>query len=393
LKITIFGLTVSSTWGNGHATFYRAILRALARLGHSVTFYERDQSQFARHRDLPESEEFGVRLYARWDAVRHAAVEEAKHSDVVLLGSHVPEGARIADAILALREPLRVFYEWDTPGTLERLTYGGLEYLRALQLPDFDLILSRTGGSSLSALEMDYGARMALPLFPCVDPEQFFRLPARPQLRCELSYVDGYSLEKQVQLESMVIAAAKQRPSWKFLLAGPPRPAGLAWPKRGQGGSKFPKNVRRVESMTREDRPALYSSSRLTLNLSGKAAAEWGFCPSSQLFEAAACGTPLLTTGFAGLESFFEPGVELLVAADAVDVIAGMERSDASLASMARRAHERTLDEHTGYHRALAMVAAFEQARAPRLLRAAQDAMQPAREMETRGLPPREDCA
>jgi spore maturation protein CgeB len=140
-----------------------------------------------------------------------------------------------------------------------------------------------------------------------------------------------------------------------FLLAGPLYPSAWEWSK----------NIRRVEHVPPADHAALYSSSRLTLNLTREAMAASGYCPSGRFFEAAACGTPIVTDWFEGLDSFFAPGREVLVAHNAEEVLQGLNLSDGDLLGMARRARERTLEEHTGYQRALTLLRAFEAARAP----------------------------
>ncbi len=207
--------------------------------------------------------------------------------------------------------PLRVFYDLDTPITLNRLAEGDLDYLRASQLPAFDLVFSWTGGGALVALERDFGVRMARPLFGCVDPDVY--RPVRPyaELRCELSYMGTYAADRQAKLESMFLEAARQRPSSRFLLAGSLYPPEWQWPA----------NVRRFEHVGPSDHPVLYCSSRLTLNLTRAEMAASGYCPSGRFFEAAACGAPIITDWFRGLDSFFEPGEEVLVASDTGDVL------------------------------------------------------------------------
>jgi spore maturation protein CgeB len=54
MKIVVFGLTISSSWGNGHATLWRGLCRALASRGHRVVFFERNVSYYAMNRDLHE---------------------------------------------------------------------------------------------------------------------------------------------------------------------------------------------------------------------------------------------------------------------------------------------------------------------------------------------------
>ncbi|HEX2599214.1 MAG TPA: glycosyltransferase, partial [Terriglobales bacterium] len=150
MKFTIFGLTLSSSWGNGHATPYRAILRALGAAGHQVTFYEKDVPYYAAHRDLPAPDFCELKLYRDWEQVRPEALESASDSDIVVNASYCPEGASIASEVLSLQRPLKIFYDLDTPVTLARFREGQtVEYVRAEQLREFDLVLSWTGGRAL----------------------------------------------------------------------------------------------------------------------------------------------------------------------------------------------------------------------------------------------------
>ena len=355
LKITLFGLTLSSSWGNGHATPYRAILRALHRLGHRVTFYERDVPYYARHRDLPECAYCDLKLYESWETIRKEALAEAGSSDVVITASYVPEGAAIADELLALDGPLRVYYDLDTPVTLNRLATGDLDYVRASQLAAFDLVLSWTGGDALTRLERDFGVRVARPLFGCVDPDVYRPVHPSADMRCELSYMGTYAPDRQAKLDMLFLEAARRRPSSRFLLAGSLYPWEWQWPE----------NVRRDEHVSPAAHPALYSSSRLTLNLTRAEMATCGYCPSGRFFEAAACGTPIVTDWFRGLDSFFDPQNELIVAHSTEDILRALNLSDTRLKRMARDARQRTLDEHTGYQRSLTLLAAFEAARSP----------------------------
>jgi len=353
LKITLFGLTLSSSWGNGHATPYRAILRALHRLGHRVTFYERDVPYYARHRDMPQCGYCDLKLYDSWDGIRRQALAEAAESDVVITASYVPEGASVADELLSLDGPLHVYYDLDTPVTLSGLATGDLEYVRADQLAAFDLVLSWTGGEALASLERDFGVRMARPLFGCVDPDVYRPVLPSPELRCELSYMGTYAPDRQDKLDAMFLEAARRRPSSRFLLAGSLYPWEWQWPT----------NVQRVEHVVPRTHPAFYSSSRLTLNLTRAEMAASGYCPSGRFFEAAACGTPIVTDWFRGLDSFFDPRNEVIVVRSTEDVLRALDESDTRLKRMARDARQRTLDEHTGYQRALTLLSAFEAAR------------------------------
>jgi spore maturation protein CgeB len=342
LRITIFGLTLSSSWGNGHATPYRALIRALYRRGHDVTFFEKDVPYYAQRRDFTSCDYCNLELYSSWPDVRSRALMHARNSDVVIVASYCPDGSVIADELLWLARPLRVFYDLDTPITLNRLARGGVDYLRADQIPEFDLYLSFAGGAILEELEERWGARLAAPLYGCVDPDIYFRVPARPDYRCDLSYLGTYAPDRQPKLHELFLEPSRRMPERQFLLAGSLYPHEWSW-----GAS-----VRKLEHVPPAEHPAFYSSSRATLNLTRREMAAAGWCPSGRFFEAAACGAPILTDWWEGLDSFFVPGEELSVVSDAASVMAALRGEDSALARMSLRARARTLDEHTGDVRA-----------------------------------------
>ncbi len=347
LKITIFGLTLSSSWGNGHATPYRAILRALHRRGARVVFYEKDVPYYARHRDFESCPYCDLRIYRDWNEVRSEALREAGDSDIVMTASYTPEGARISDEVLALPHPLHVFYDLDTPVTLSRLNDGPLDYLHREQIPQFDLYLSFTGGALLRQLEQRYGARIARPLYGCVDPDVYRRVEARKEFASALSYLGTYAADRQAKLDDLLLEPARCRRDLQFLLAGSLYPYGWSWPE----------NLRRFEHVAPHDHPALYSSSRATLNITRQEMAASGYCPSGRFFEAAACGTPILTDYWEGLDAFFDSEHELNVVRTPDDVLACLDMPLNELARRAELARQRTLDEHTGERRATEFLA------------------------------------
>jgi spore maturation protein CgeB len=352
LKITIFGLTLSSSWGNGHATPYRAILRALAREGHKVTFFEKNVEYYALRRDFSSCGYCDLVIYGDWEEVRRRALQEAAESDVVMTASFCPEGARINDAVLALSGPLRVFYDLDTPVTLGKLRAGDLDYLRAEQIPEFDLVLSWSGGRSLVELKTVWQAALVRPLFGCVDPDIYAGVAREARFECALSYMGTYAADRQDKLDRLFLECARRRQDLSFLLAGTLYPWQWQWPA----------NVKRFDHVSPAEHAALYSSSRLTLNLTRAEMAACGFCPSGRFFEAAACGTPIVSDWFEGLDMFFQPGEEILIASTSEDALRALDLDDADLARMSARARQRTLDEHTGEHRARQMLHYFEEA-------------------------------
>lgn len=353
MKITIFGLTLSSSWGNGHATPYRAILRALKRLRHQVTFYEKDVDYYSRHRDFFAPDFCRLVFYSDWADIRTRALAETAASDAVIVGSYCPEGQQICDDVLALDRPVRVFYDLDTPITLAKLAGNSCEYLRRDQMPEFDLYLSFTGGQILSTLEHDYGVQRAAAIYGCVDPDVHHRRDHDARYQCDLNYMGTYAADRQQKLESLFLEPARRMMQKQFVLAGSLYP--WDW--------HLPENVRRFEHIPPGDHPAMYSSCRATLNITRDGMARAGFCPSGRFFEAAACGTPILTDWFEGLDTFFDPGEQILIVNNTDDVIAAIRMDDSDLARVAARARERTLAEHTGDNRARELVRCIQEAR------------------------------
>ena len=361
MKITIFGLTVSSSWGNGHATPYRALLRALHRTGHRVVFYERDVPYYAERRDFASADFCELVLYSDWPSIRSRALADGRDSDVILHASFCPSGARIVDE-MAETDGLHVFYDLDTPVTLDKLAHGDCDYLRADQIPQFDTYLSWCGGEILTDLEQHWGARRALPLYGCVDPDTHARVEVPEPYRSALSYMGTYALDRRQKFETLFLDVACKAPEKTFVLAGSMYPS----------ETSLPANLRRFEHVSPHDHPALYSGSRATLNLTRDAMARGGYCPSGRLFEAAACGTPIISDWFAGLDHFFAPEKEIFIARDTDDVLRVLDLPDHELQRVATRARERTLNKHTGDVRARELVEYLEQATKGRFRSAAE---------------------
>lgn len=353
MKITFFGLTLSSSWGNGHATPLRAIARALHRQGHTVIFYEKDVSYYAQHRDLDSPDFCTLRLYSDWNEVRDGALRCARESDAVITTSYLPEGAQINDELLELSGPLRVYYDMDTPVTLSRFARGEEpDYVRANQFREFDLVLSFTGGRALELLRQDYDVRMTTPLYGCVDPDVHFRVARDPGLASEFLYMGTYAADRQANLDALFFDVARRMPEQKFFVVGSLFPDGLDWPM----------NVWYQPHAAPTQHAAWYSSARATLNITRGEMAALGHCPSGRFFEAAACGTPIVTDYFTGIEEFFDTERDIAVMRTTDDVVQALLRSDGELAEMARSARQRTLDEHTGDVRARQLIQALETA-------------------------------
>jgi spore maturation protein CgeB len=351
MKLVVFGLSVSSSWGNGHATLWRGLIGALAALGHTVVFFERDVPYYAAHRDLDALPRGRLVLYPTWDAARAAARAELAGADVAIVTSYCPDALAAAAEVLDAPSPLRIFYDLDTPVTLDRLRAGeAVPYIGSDGLGDYDLVLSYTGGAALTALRERLGARRVAPLYGSVDPVVHRRVPPVDRYRCDLSYLGTYAADRQEALARMLVEPARRLAARRFLVAGAQYPADFPWAD----------NIYFVRHLPPSEHPAFYSSSRLTLNVTRAPMAEMGFCPSGRLFEAAACGVPLASDAWAGLEEFFAPGSEILLIRTPDDAIRAIEADDAELSRVARAARDRVLTDHSAERRAGQLLALLE---------------------------------
>lgn len=356
MKIVVFGLTISSSWGNGHATLWRGLSRALARRNCRVVFYERDVSYYAAARDLHELPGGELVLYPDWDTVAPRARRDFADADLAIVTSYCPDGIAATELVVAQGSALKVFYDLDTPITLARLADGYRpSYIGSRGLADFDLILSYTGGRALSELRERLGARRVLPLYGHVDPRVHQPAPPRPQYRSDLCYLGTYSADRQAALQVLLLDPARHCPDRRFLIGGAQYPQDFPWCA----------NLYFVHHLPPDEHPAFFSSSRLTLNVTRQAMARMGWCPSGRLFEAAACGVPLLSDAWEGLDTFFTPGSEILIARNAADVVAALDADDAELERIARAGRQRALDQHTSDCRADELLSALNGARSP----------------------------
>jgi spore maturation protein CgeB len=357
MKIVIFGLTISSSWGNGHATLWRGLCRALARRGHQIVFFERDVPYYAAHRDLVEWQEGELRLFGEWTDVAAEVKRHLDEADIAMVTSYCPDAITATESMLDSKTRMRVFYDLDTPVTLDGVQSGrAVPYLSSRGLSDFDLVLSYTGGQALDELRHRLGARRVAPLYGSVDPEAHRRVEADPRFTSDLSYLGTYAEDRQDTLTRLFIEPARRLPKRVFLIGGAQYPSDFPWTE----------NIFFARHVEPSQHPAFYSSSRITLNVTRRAMRQMGYCPSGRLFEAAACGTPLLSDAWEGLSLFYEPGSEIIVAKDEEDTVAAMELTPDVLRQIARRARERTLDEHTADHRARHLEGVLQQTFAAR---------------------------
>ncbi len=351
MKLVIFGLTVSSSWGNGHATIWRGLCSALARQGHRVQFFEHNVSYYENHRDLEFSNEYELVLYGSWDEVLPRARNAVQDSDCAVVTSYCPDGRAACDLVLESARGMRLFYDLDTPVTLERLRDGeDVDYIPTYGLEPFDLVLSYTGGPALRELQTRLGARRVAPLYGCADPAIHRPVPVSLKYACDLSYLGTYAPDRQAVLENLLVEPARRYPEKKFVIGGAQYPEEFPWTS----------NIWFVRHLPPSEHPSFYCSSNITLSVTRAAMANMGYCPSGRLFEAAGCGTPVISDTWEGLETFFEPGREILIARKSDDVNDALELPAEELKKIGAAARERALDEHTADHRSLELLSLFE---------------------------------
>ena len=351
MRLVIFGLTVSSSWGNGHATIWRGLCKALGEMGHSITFFEKNTSYYAAHRDLESAPNFELAVYSDWPTIKERAHEELKKADAAFVTSYCPDARSASDLILQHSSCTSVFYDLDAPITLARLGRGeAVEYVPARGLGAFDLVLSYAGGSALVELKERLGARRVAPLYGSVDPEVHKPVPASPKYSADISYLGTYAADRQVVLKELLLEPARRSPSQRFLVGGAQYPDDFPWTE----------NIWFVYHVPPPAHPAFYCSSRLTLNATRAAMADTGYCPSGRLFEAAACQTAVITDSWEGLGKFFEPGREILVASNASDVVDALNLDPDELNEIGHAARRRVLSEHTAEHRSRELLQLLE---------------------------------
>jgi spore maturation protein CgeB len=340
-RIVILGLTMTSSWGNGHATTYRGLVRELTRRRHDVLFLERDAAWYASNRDLPQPPYGRTVLYQSLAELRERFGRDVRDADLVIVGSYVPEGIEIGQWVCATARGVTAFYDIDTPVTLAAIESGACRYLSAELIARYDLYLSFTGGPTLERLACAFGARMARPLYCSFDPHLYFAEPRDP---CwDLGYMGTFSPDRQRPLERLLADAARLLPERRFVVAGP------GYPPDG-----WPANVARLDHVAASDHRAFYTSQRFTLNLTRADMIRAGYSPSVRLFEAAACGVPIISDYWNGLETILRPGSEIVISrspAETAHALSSMP--DRERRAIARRARRRVLAHHTAEHRAV----------------------------------------
>lgn len=339
MRLIVIGLSLSSSWGNGHATTYRALLRAFAGRGHDVLFLERDQPWYAAHRDMEQPDFCDLQFYDSVDALV-AMKREIQSADAVIVGSYTPDGVAVGRFVQSAAQGVTAFYDIDTPVTLAALARGECAYLSPDQVQDYDVYLSFTGGPTLDHLIRDYGAPAARALYCSVD-ETLYR-PDGSSPTYDFGYLGTYSPDRQPTLERLLLDPARRAPHRRFVVAGPKYPDDIEWPA----------NVERRHHVPPAEHAAFYNACRYTLNVTREDMRKAGYSPSVRLFEAGACAAAIISDDWPGLDELFVPDREIAIVEDAAEVIALLEAPEPARLALGREARMRVLGAHTATHRA-----------------------------------------
>ncbi len=350
LRIVILGLSITSSWGNGHATTYRALVKALAARGHDVLFLERDVPWYATQRDLPDPPFGRTCLYASLDELKDRFRDAIRQAGLVIVGSYVLNGVEVGEWVIDQAEGVTAFYDIDTPVTLAKLTQQDYEYLSPALIPCYDLYLSFTGGPLLKRLQREYHARRPRALYCSVDPDLYY--PEQEEGEYDLGYLGTYSDDRQLPLNRLLLESARRWPQGRFVVAGPQYPATVEWPR----------NVRRIEHLPPGKHRRFYNAQRFTLNVTRAPMVTAGYSPSVRLFEAAACGVPVITDAWRGLDEFFTPGDEIFVCHSADNALQYLtEMPEPERRRVGEHALQRVLSAHTAAHRAATLESYFDE--------------------------------
>jgi spore maturation protein CgeB len=343
--IAFFGSSLVSAYWNGAATYYRGIIRALHERGHTITFYEPDAYNRQEHRDIPDPDWAKVVIYpADKEKGVLRALDQARGADLIVKASGVGIFDEFLEqALLELKRPgnLTVFWDVDAPATLDRVQKNQSDPFGPL-IPKYDLILTYGGGDPVVSAYKALGARECVPIYNALDPSTHFPVAPEPRFSGDLAFLGNRLPDREARVEEFFLNVAARTPSQVFLLGG-----------NGWHDKPMPSNVRYLGHVYTRDHNALNCTPKAVLNISRESMARYGFSPATRVFEAAGAGACLITDAWVGIDFFFDPGQEILVANSGDDVgnIISTLTSDRAR-EIGNAAYKRVLRQHTYAHRA-----------------------------------------
>ncbi len=344
MKVFVFGSSLTSSYWNGAATYYRGIYRHLAALGFDVTFAEPNAYSRQQHRD---AEDFSYAKVVVYESPRDipGLLREADRADLVIKHSGVGvDDALLEERVLECKSPATqvAFWDVDAPATLAAVEANVLHPFRAL-IPEYDYVFTYGGGPQVVSHYERLGARVCHPIYNALDPSTHHPVPPNSEEHCDLLLVANRLPDRERRVEEFFLVAAELAPEYKFALGG-----------EGWAGKPMPKNVRWLGHIGTGRHNSLNCSARMVLNLNRDSMVKVGFSPPTRVFEAAGAGACLITDYWEGIDTFFEPGCEILVARNAQEIVDLMRTVDVQLArEIGDAMRRRALLEHTYSLRAL----------------------------------------
>lgn len=343
MKIFAFGSSITSSYWNGAATYYRGIYRQLAALGHEITFAEPDAYGRQQMRDAGDYSYIRSLVYPTPAGLR-AVLDEAQSADLVIKHSGVGADDELLEAEIALNSApgvLRVFWDVDAPATLARVEENHSDPFRRL-IQEYDLILTYGGGPPVVNDYLRLGAANCYPIYNALDPESHYPVAPDPDLACDLLLVANRLPDRERRVEDFFLTAARLAPDLRFILGG-----------EGWGSKLLPENVRWIGHIGTNDHNPVNCSAGMVLNLNRDSMANVGFSPPTRIFEAAGAGCCLITDAWQGIETFFRPGHEILIASSASEIVRLLrEVPERQAKEIGEAMRERARRDHTYSQRA-----------------------------------------
>src|SRR5579864_5160791 len=338
MKIYVFGSSLTSCYWNGAATYYRGIYKNLHRLGHEITFAEPNIYNRQQNRDCSEIDYANVRVYETPRDLK-AVISEACNVDLIIKHSGVGADDEWLEAEVLNCSSARTrtaFWDVDAPATLARVEENPNDPFRRL-IPHYDFIFTYGGGDPVIEHYLRLGAKNCSPIYNALDPDTHHPVPPEPSLACDLVFVGNRLPDREARVEQFLLRAAELAPEFQFVLGG-----------EGWGSKRLPKNVRYIGHVGTANHNVINCSARMVLNINRESMARVGFSPPTRVFEAAGAGACLITDSWLGVEQFFEPGREILVASSAEQVVRHLRQTSTGQARLIGTAmRERALLDHT----------------------------------------------
>lgn len=344
LEIAFFGSSIVSAYWNGAATYYRGIVKALHKMGHKVTFYEPDVYERQQHRDIDDPDWCTVVVYPEDKVNLQALLRQASEADVIIKASGVGVfDTYLEDAVVQLKndDNLVIFWDVDAPATLDRIESDPSDPFHAL-IPKYDFVLTYGGGKPVIDAYERNGAKKCIPIYNALDTDTHYPVEPEDKFGGTLGFLGNRLPDREKRVEEFFIKPARKLSEERFILGG-----------SGWGDKAMPFNIKYVGHVYTNDHNAFNCTPKAVLNISRYSMAKYGFSPATRVFEAAGAGACIITDYWKGIETFFEPDKEILVAKDGDEVEDILSKLSPERAKeIGGAALDKVLANHTYAHRA-----------------------------------------